>query len=139
MTYFPDGSKYAYLPDDADGPIVNMGWLDSRHDYPVGASAPELIRALRVLCRYGVNRTRGYHPCELCQGDGDDSWMTGTTVGDARSGFVVGGAEIRVAGEGGTVFASPDMIVHYVEAHHYRPSDEFVKAVLAQPETGSLA
>jgi hypothetical protein len=33
----------------------------------------------------------------------------------------VGGAEIRVTGRDGIRYAAPDMIIHYVEAHGYRP------------------
>lgn len=43
---------------------------------------------------------------------------------------VVGGAEIRVTGADGTVYATPDMIIHYVERHQYKPPDQFIAAVM---------
>jgi hypothetical protein len=43
----------------------------------------------------------------------------------------LGSAEIRVPGSGGRIYAAPDLIYHYVEAHGYRPPDEFVEAVMA--------
>jgi hypothetical protein len=46
--------------------------------------------------------------------------------------FVVGGAEIRVEGATGTRYASPDMIIHYVEEHGYRPPDDFIQGVFSQ-------
>jgi hypothetical protein len=44
--------------------------------------------------------------------------------------FVVGGAEIRVTSKEGVRYAAPDMIIHYVEMHRYRPPGSFVRAVL---------
>ena len=38
--------------------------------------------------------------------------------------------EIRVRGDERTVYAAPTLIVHYVEAHRYRPPEEFIAAVL---------
>ncbi len=48
--------------------------------------------------------------------------------------FVVGSAEIRVQGPRGDRYAAPDMIIHYVEAHGYRPPDDFVAGVLGTLE-----
>jgi hypothetical protein len=39
-------------------------------------------------------------------------------------------AEIRVVGNNGRVYASPMMLVHYVEAHGYLPPQEFIDAVM---------
>jgi hypothetical protein len=47
-----------------------------------------------------------------------------------------GSAEIRVVGVG-RVYAAPDLIGHYVEAHGYCPPEEFIAAVLGGPEPGS--
>ncbi len=45
---------------------------------------------------------------------------------DDEGEFIVGGAEIRVTGSAGVTFAAPDMIIHYVTDHGYRPPDEFL-------------
>jgi hypothetical protein len=44
--------------------------------------------------------------------------------------FIVGSAEIRVHAPSGAIYAAPDMIIHYVEKHGYRPPDHFVQAVM---------
>ncbi|HFC11757.1 MAG TPA: hypothetical protein ENJ56_02855 [Anaerolineae bacterium] len=41
----------------------------------------------------------------------------------------LGSAEIRIIGEQ-EIFAAPDLLPHYIEAHDYRPPIEFVEAVL---------
>ncbi len=41
----------------------------------------------------------------------------------------LGSAEIRVLGDGG-IYAAPDLLPHYIEAHGYQPPDEFVDAVM---------
>jgi hypothetical protein len=45
--------------------------------------------------------------------------------------IALGEAEIRVNGEGNVIFASPNLICHYIAAHGYRPPDEFMAALLA--------
>ena len=45
----------------------------------------------------------------------------------------LGWAEIRVFGDDGKVYAAPNMIYHYVTAHHYKPPDEFVRALRSCP------
>ncbi len=42
-----------------------------------------------------------------------------------------------MVGQDGTVYAAPDLIYHYVVAHHYRPPDEFIQAVMETPLPGS--
>ena len=43
--------------------------------------------------------------------------------------FKLGDAQIRVRGLNGEVYASPNLIYHYVQAHHYRPPQAFIDAV----------
>jgi hypothetical protein len=32
-----------------------------------------------------------------------------------------------------TLFVFPDMLVHYIEAHEYKPPDEFIAALMRSP------
>ena len=45
----------------------------------------------------------------------------------------LGYAEIRVLGERGKIYAAPNMLYHYVTVHHYKPPDEFVRALKNGP------
>jgi hypothetical protein len=129
MTYFKDGSPYSYLAEFADG-SVNVGWLDAAEAYPTGDVPPEFTRLLVELCRDSVNRTRGWHYCNLCPRPAEPV-PPPITVPSPDGDFPVGHGEIRVDGPDGVRYAAPDMLAHYVLAHRYRPPGEFVEAVLA--------
>ena len=133
MTYFPDGSPYAYGRKSDPG-VVHVGWLDNVHPYAKGTVDPRLIEKMRLLARHPVELYRGKHTCELCT---DPPSLVKTTLlnkvvlnpewtrwADLRS----SNGEIRVSGAG-IVFAAPVLIVHYIGAHGYLPPEQFLKAV----------
>jgi hypothetical protein len=62
----------------------------------------------------------GFHHCELCQYD--------PPSGHANL-FVPDGSRILVC---------PELVVHYIAAHHYRPPEEFLIAVMACPRTHAM-
>lgn len=133
MTYFADGSPYSFLETNEPSPLVNVGWLSVEHPYPTGAVPEELVAKLARLCRNGVLRTRGFHRCEFCPRPDDLSWAPPTSSHDDEGEFIVGGAEIRVAGAAGITYAAPDMIIHYITDHGYRPPDQFLAALRRSP------
>jgi hypothetical protein len=129
VTFFADSSPYSYLPEQAGPPARNVGWLDGTEPFEKGPVDEAFIAKLRELCRTGVNRTRGYHQCNLCAQPSDDGFRRPTTVRHPEGRYAVGSAEIRVDTLSGVTYAAPDMIIHYVEKHGYRPPDDFVQAV----------
>ena len=129
MTYFADGSPYSFLETNEPGPLVNVGWLSAEHPYASGAIPEELAVKLAGLCRNGVQRTRGFHRCEFCAKPDGLSWTPPISARDDEGEFIVGAAEIRVSDAAGVTFAGPDMIIHYVTDHGYRPPDEFLDAL----------
>ncbi len=50
---------------------------------------------------------------------------------------LVGSGGVRVLRP--LVYVAPELIVHYIEAHGYRPPDEFIQAVLRCPPQDSPA
>lgn len=138
--YFPDLSPYCYLagrrlddepllpgpPPAAQPPVLNVGWLDVEHPYPVGPLPEGFLDRLAAFgeAAHRVNQTRGMYLCGLC----DPPALLDQA----------GSAEIRVVGDG-CVYAAPDLIGHYVEAHGYCPPEAFIAAVLAGPAPGSAA
>ena len=131
MTYYADGTPYSYLADAGGGGLVNIGWLDASVPFPTGEVPGAFVERLVTLGRDGVHRTRGLHYCNLCPRDSDVGLPAPTEVHSPDGDYVVGGAEIRVPGPGGRTYVAPDMVVHYVLAHGYRPPEEFIKAVMA--------
>ena len=128
MTYYPDLSLYE-CRHRHEGQSVkncfNVGWLDARpfvREEPTSGT----LGALWLHCQVQVARTRGVHDCELCNDE--------RAVSLRRDGtdWLLGIAEIRVFGEGGRIYAAPNLIFHYVERHHYRPPDEFLVALVGE-------
>lgn len=117
--YFPDLSPYTYIRPEPN--TLNIGWLDKRFPYPVGSVPATCLQRLAVFRRYVVNNCCcGPHTCEYCE----DKYGIG---------------EIRVFGLDGTMYAAPAMIDHYIIAHHYRPPQVFIDAVLFGPLPDSAA
>ena len=90
-----------------------VGWLARDHAFPTGPVSAAFVARLRALAVHArANQARGYHRCELC------------TNGPVSS------AEIWARARDGTFYVAPELIVHYVEDHHYAPPEVFVTAVL---------
>ncbi|MCJ7714960.1 MAG: hypothetical protein MUO54_00365 [Anaerolineales bacterium] len=75
--------------------------------------------------------TRGWHNCEMCEGDED--WYPGGKIGPQVKWQ---GQEQRIYGHGhflihyqDHVFISPALILHYILDHGYKPPDEFIEGV----------
>lgn len=113
MTHFRDLTPYSYF--ELEPGTVNVGWLARWHPFPLGATSEEFRRRLIVFCENPPGRyaTRGFHMCDFCGRAGSSS-------------------EMRVIGKD-RAYAAPVLIAHYVTAHHYKPPQEFIDAVLTSP------
>ena len=121
MAYFKDLSPYTYderkhlelqgliAPDQE---VVNVGWLAWFRWFPRAKPRAEFLEALRVHCEQPAIRHRGFHTCLL--------------HGARGNGVILVRGRQRI-------YAAPDMILHYVRWHRYRPPAEFVEAVMAGP------
>jgi hypothetical protein len=128
--FFADLTPYEYGYELPRSHVLNVGWLARGHAFAVGPVPETFVNALRRLTRSPENHYRGYHACEFCPEpplvvDADGRRVIGPP-GDS-----MGNGEIRVAGSEGIVYVAPVLVAHYIEAHHYRPPDEFVRAVMA--------
>ena len=110
MAFFTDLSPYTWVPYETPT-TVNVGWLDLGEPFNIGVTSDEFRRRLQQICQRPERQTRGIHICCFCS-------------------RVYGSGEIRVIGLH-RVYAAPELVHHYVEAHGYLPPDEFVAAVLA--------
>ena len=134
MTWYPDLSQYSYGPESIPPgqAILNVGWLDSGHDFPTGDPPTGFLDTLAKLCLgYGHARTRGWHGCNLPHAEQLEYPCTIEVDGNKVS---LGSAEIRVFSEDGTVLSAPNLVWHYIDYHQYLPPAEFVEAVLAHRE-----
>ena len=125
MTFFNDLSAYSY--QDSEEKLVNIGWLDSHHDFPRSEPSSALIDALLVCASDDKNATRGFHDCEFCD---EKSPIRLKTAGGEN--VVLGMSEIHVLSRGGVKFAAPTLVAHYVAIHSYAPPMDFREAVFDQ-------
>lgn len=124
-----------YLGCQADATIgldpLAVGWLQHNQEYPTGPVPETFVTALLPFCfdENVVCAVRVARRCPLCNQVVAPVEVEGHTAHP-------GTGEIRVLGEN-DIYAAPDLIVHYVTAHNYRPPQEFITAVLGGPEAGS--
>jgi len=130
MTYFPDLSPYTYLPTsgNAGRSPVNVGWLDRGHGFARGPVPQPFMDALLEHLDMPCNRTRGYHLCNLC----DAREPVRVKFHDSEA--MLGDAEIH-ASVPGRLYVAPNLVIHYVAEHDYRPPDLFIAAVLGTERT----
>ena len=127
MAYFKDLTRYEYSKNlfKCAGEPLNIGWLERCAPYPNGVVAPELTKKLLALCKFPVNRYRGWHGCHFCK-------EYPVRITDSDGEFCLGDGEIRVAAKDENVtYVAPNLIYHYVIAHQYLPPDVFLDALRA--------
>jgi hypothetical protein len=137
VTYFSDHSPYAYGRGSHPG-VIHVGWLDNIHPFPKGAVDARLVEKMKLLASNAVELYRGKHICELCAEPAHliKTMLPNRIVLDPNCSWARWAAERSSNGEirvswGGSVFAAPVLIIHYIEAHCYLPPTQFLKAVEA--------
>jgi hypothetical protein len=123
MTSFPDLAVCTYFPFFNGDVLRAIGWLERGQPFTTGKADPSVYMKLRELFANAWQpfASAGIHECSLCQ-----------FHGEAR-----GHANLLVP-NGSLVYICPDLITHYINAHYYRPPDEFCDAVLKCPDTRSM-
>jgi hypothetical protein len=159
VAYFADLTFYTYF-GGLETTAKNIGWLQRGHAFPTAAPSGETLDLLWQFCSVPVMKMRGVHVCDLCE-------VPQASYAE-RNGkkLLLGHSEIRAfsagsnisslrkaleeAESGGLIFlqrspvpfsiyAAPTLIYHYVEAHHYKPPEEFQRALCEGPQPTSPA
>lgn len=131
--YFTDLSPYTYSTHVPLSGVLNVGWLDRSMPFSKGTVPSGFLDRLKDWFRVSrVNQMRGIHDCNFCRAR---QWPLlplqehpSLTI-DGKSMFL-GNWEIWIPGSSGTVFASPALIIHYIDAHEYHPPEEFITAAM---------
>jgi hypothetical protein len=122
MAWYEDLAPCDYFGHECESCLQAVGWLERGHPFLTGLVAIEvyarLVELLKDSWQPGI--IMGFHHCDLCMYEGPSG---------KRNLFVP-------AGE--VAFVCPELITHYMNAHGYRPPDEFCAAVLACPPMRSL-
>jgi hypothetical protein len=123
MAHFDDLAACTYFSDRQLPPLVAVGWLEQGHDFPTGevptGLLPRLISFRRSIKMPWPYFYMGVQSCYLCPPPRPYS---------NRNVFIPGN---------GVIYASPELIPHYIAAHSYRPPDAYIEAVLAAPDIES--
>ena len=129
MTYFADLESCTYFSDDPAPALRSVGWLEDGHAYTKGAVAPEDVRALERLAvgTWQPMYAAGWHNCSLCGKTDEDDPYFRKIDGEEK---LLGVDNIFVP-SGDVMYVAPTLILHYIEAHGYKPPDEFLRAVRA--------
>jgi len=118
---YVDLSVYSYYAFPLE--MRNVGWLGPVRGLPHAGDDPlpeADVALLRAASRRLTNVMLGFHQCPWC-GYGDP---------------LTGNGEYHYYAPDGAVYAAPAMVLHYVQAHGYRPPDALVVALRT---TGELA
>ena len=122
MTAIPDLTPCRYFPAAAEH-ILAVGWLDASSTFSIGSTPANVFNRLKELARdpWQPFVFLGIHSCGLCQFEGEKS----------------GTANLFIPHQG-KIYICPELITHYINAHSYKPPDEFCDAVMACPDMRSM-
>jgi hypothetical protein len=124
--HFEDLTPYIYGLKSAIGGVRNVGWLELGSPFRAGQCDSRVGQLLTAhYDQLAANRARGFHRCSICARDSVEP----SVVVNGES-VVLGAAELWVPGQGGEIYAAPDLVIHYLSSHTYLPPDSFVAAVL---------
>jgi hypothetical protein len=133
MTYYEDLSPYQYVKDSIPPGVtaVNVGWLEPAEEYSQGNVPDGFIDALTIIVRDSRRmKMRGWHSCQLPHIGYEEPYPTTVDVGGRK--VSLGGAEVRVVAKSGEWMIAPDLVLHYVSNHSYKPPTDFIEAVMDQ-------
>lgn len=125
MSYYEDLTPYNYHHHSKRE--LNVGWLEKEQEFQIGDVPEGFIERLKTISEHRVFQTRGFQLCHFCK----------EQIVDNKIKCATSSCEIRVVGKDGFVYASPQMIVHYIEEHKYLPPQQFIDAVMNGPLPGS--
>ncbi len=119
MSFFPDmGRKSLVAWGDH---IRAIGWLHPDHTYTIGEVPAQFLARLKEFAARSSDSSEALHFGAF------GGFHTGEFCGQAHG---IGNFGVP---SGDLLFVAPEMVVHYIEQHGYRPPDEFVAAVLRSP------
>lgn len=125
MSYYEDLTPYNYHHYSVKE--LNVGWLEKEHEFNTGNVPEGFLDRLKTISNKPMFQTRGFQLCHFCKEQIVDNKIKCATSSN----------EIRIVSADGKIYASPMMIIHYVESHNYLPPQEFVDAVMNGPLPGS--
>lgn len=98
--------------------VLMVGWVDGL-EYPTGDVDQSLLDRIRLMIQTPSRILRGRKMCRLCK-----------EAGLSERDCLFPDTEVWVRdSSNGVYYASPSLIVHYIEKHRYLPPGVFMDAV----------
>jgi hypothetical protein len=124
--WFEDLTPCTYFDAEHSNVLRAIGWLERGRSFETGDTDRQTVERLKEFqadpwqpCQF-----RGVHQCDIC------------TKRNGR--YEYGSKNLFIPGNR-FIFVCPEMIVHYIRDHQYRPPDEFCDAVDRCPDMRSMA
>jgi hypothetical protein len=137
VTFIADLAPYDYYPGAL--PALAVGWLDSGAPFTVGSCPQDVRDRLQDLGRKPVRLMRGYHYCQFCLATAGPERLLRADIRLYEAPDVArGNGEIWLTSPGGTNFAAPVLVTHYIDEHGYMPPSMFIEAVRLGEPTANL-
>lgn len=133
MAYYKDLSSCDYFEMVYKGPLTAIGWLEPEHDYARREVDLDFFTKLCQLlqCPWNPDTFLGFQGCGFCRFSGGAETLLRLPCGTYR---IPGWSRLNLFIPGdGVVYVSPEMIAHYIDAHEYKPPQQFVDAVMDCP------
>ena len=132
MAVYDDFSKYEFNNKKLDN-VINIGWLGEIGSFQQGNVSEEFIMNLWEYYKCPIFSSRKVYYNEKLDG----YWKFFTAVFNGRK-IGLGSSEIRIIDkEKGVIYASPNLLIHYIVNHNYLPPQEYIKAVIEGPKPNS--
>ena len=123
MSYYKDLTPCDYFPFKHEGNLISVGWLEKGYEYEKKAISNEVYQKLQHLLKdpFQPVIAAGFHECSLCQFESEKNGIKNLFVPYQ-----------------GKIYVCPELILHYINAHNYRPPEIFIEAILECPDTRSI-
>lgn len=118
MSWYADLAACDYFGETASGCLKAVGWLERGKDFPKGNIDKQVYDRLAELLQDPFQPAifMGFHECDLCQFPGKH----------------MGTSNLLLPGHH-SIYVCPELILHYIDVHWYKPPEEFCHAVLSCP------
>lgn len=125
MAVYEDFSKYEKNGAKLEN-VINIGWLGEAGKFPKGHVSEEFIMNLWEYYKCPFFPVRKVYQNENLDG----YWKFYTAKCNGRE-IALGSSEVRIFDQKrGVIYASPNLIIHYILNHKYLPPQEYIKAVI---------
>ena len=134
MAYIKDLACCKLFPDRPIDNLAAVGWLSKDHPMTTGPVSIDFFEKLCTLLMHAWQPfiSAGTHECDLCQ-------FSGTANARYKDYSIKSAATQNLfIPFSGKIYIAPESIAHYINAHYYKPPQEFIAAVIECPPMNSM-